>query len=159
MPKPLGMLEPGHRDHDDRGRTLHAGLRILRRDYRQAVRARRRRTAARGRGRAPDGFEACRRYRRRPRRPERWRRESFCPHDRSDSCDGPFGHHRGFGSRLPCPGMVYPNRPRRRARHLQSQHGDRRAVNACRCARARNTGPRSMSCARRKSFRPAAAGS
>ena len=32
MPESLGMLEPGHRDDDDRGRSLHARLRILRGD-------------------------------------------------------------------------------------------------------------------------------
>ncbi len=37
MPKSLGMLEPGHRDDDDRGRTLHARLRFLRGEHGEAV--------------------------------------------------------------------------------------------------------------------------
>ena len=39
MPEPLGMLEPGHRDFYDRGRSLHARMRILRRDNRETFRA------------------------------------------------------------------------------------------------------------------------
>ncbi len=39
MPEPLGMLEPGDGDFHDRRRPLHAGLRILRGDDGEAVRA------------------------------------------------------------------------------------------------------------------------
>ena len=68
VPEPLGMLEPGHGDHDDRGRSLHARLRILRSHDGQAIRARRGRTAARGRSRATDEIEARRHHRRGARR-------------------------------------------------------------------------------------------
>ena len=88
MPEPLGMLEPGHRDDDDRGRALHARLRILRGDDGETVRAGRGRTAAGRRSGAADGFEACRHYRGRARRSERWRRESFCADDRRHPRDG-----------------------------------------------------------------------
>ena len=37
MPESLGMLEPGHRDGDDRGRTLHACVRVLRGQHGEAV--------------------------------------------------------------------------------------------------------------------------
>src|SRR3954463_6023130 len=47
--KPMGMLEPGNGDNDDRGGTLHARVRFLRGHDRKAVCARRRRTAARRR--------------------------------------------------------------------------------------------------------------
>src|SRR6478736_5877281 len=40
MPEPLGMLEPGNRDDDDRRRTLHAGVRVLRGHDRETIRAR-----------------------------------------------------------------------------------------------------------------------
>ena len=39
MPESLGMLEPGHRYFHDRGRSLHAGMRILRGDDSETVRA------------------------------------------------------------------------------------------------------------------------
>ena len=39
MPESLGMLEPGHRYFHDRGRPLHAGMRILRGDDGKTVRA------------------------------------------------------------------------------------------------------------------------
>ena len=39
MPEPLGMLEPRHGDDDDRRRSLHAGLRILRSDDGETIRA------------------------------------------------------------------------------------------------------------------------
>ena len=74
MPESLGMLEPGHGDDDDRGRSLHARLRILRGDNGEAIRARRRRTATRRRSRAADGVEARRHHRGRARRSEGRRR-------------------------------------------------------------------------------------
>ena len=39
VPESLGMLEPRHRDVHDRRGSLHARLRILRRDNRETVRA------------------------------------------------------------------------------------------------------------------------
>ena len=39
MPEPLGMLEPGYRYFYDGGRSLHAGVRILRGDDSKTVRA------------------------------------------------------------------------------------------------------------------------
>src|SRR4029077_19524811 len=65
MPESLGMLEPGHRYFHDRWRSLHARMRILRRDNGEAVRAGRRRTEACRRSRAPNEFETCRDHRRR----------------------------------------------------------------------------------------------
>jgi hypothetical protein len=74
MPKSLGMLEPGHRDDDDRRRSLHARLRILRGDNGETIRAGRRRTKARRGSSAPDEFETRRDHRGRARRSERRRR-------------------------------------------------------------------------------------
>ena len=37
MPEPLGMLEPGHGNHDDRRRPLYPRVWILRSDNREAV--------------------------------------------------------------------------------------------------------------------------
>ncbi len=54
MPESLGMLESGHGHDDDRGRSLHACMRLLRRDNGQALCAGRRRAATRRRSRAPD---------------------------------------------------------------------------------------------------------
>src|SRR5215472_3932914 len=62
VPESLGMLEPGHGHVHDCGRPLHAGLRLLRGDNGETVCARRRRTAARRRSRAPDEIKTRRYY-------------------------------------------------------------------------------------------------
>ena len=71
VPEPVGMLEPGHGHVHDRGRSLHASVRILRRADGKAIRAGGRRAAARGRGGAADEIETRRYHRRRARRSRR----------------------------------------------------------------------------------------
>src|SRR5215472_5123487 len=56
----LGMLEPGHGHVHDCRRPLHARLRLLRGDNSETIRARRRRTAACRRSRAPHEIETRR---------------------------------------------------------------------------------------------------
>ena len=98
--------------------------------------------------------QARRHHRRRARRSERWRRESFCAHDRRDSRDGSVDHHRGARPRFPRAGLVHPDRARRRAGDFQSQHGDRGAAHARGSFARQISHLARRSCAARRSFRP-----
>ena len=113
--------EDARGDLPDPGIEVHAAMRVLRRDDREARRCRRRRAGSDRRRGSHDGTAACRADRRRPRRPARRRRPTCGP-------DGPLGsrgrarmHDRGAAVGLQGRGTRHRHRDRGRTRRVRAQ--------------------------------------
>ena len=125
MPQRRRVLGARHRDVHDPRRHLHAPLRLLQRQDRQAdlerpARARARRALGRAHGPAPRGHHL-----RRPRRPPRPRQRGVRRRDRRDPPPGARMPDRGAHARLPGPGDAARARDRGPPRRLQPQRRGR----------------------------------
>ena len=142
MPEHRRVLAARHGDVHDPRRHLHAPLRLLQRQDRQADVER---PARAGPGRAqrrPDGAQARGDHERRPRRPARLRRVRVRRRDPADPPPVAEMQGRGADARLPRRGDAAGQGDRRAARRLQPQRRGRAApVPASRAAARRSSAP------------------
>ena len=128
MPERRRLLGARHGDLHDPRRHLHAPLRLLQRQDRQADLQRPARAAARRALGGEDGPPARRRHQRRPRRPARLRRPGVGRRDPLDPHAGAVVQDRVPDARLPRRGDAAGEGDRRAPRRLQPQRRGRAAA-------------------------------